>query len=80
MVVRNERGEFVAAAVKNHCGIASPLLAEFVVPRDAALSVQELKLMAVEMEGDALLVMAALQRAGRTTCPRLGILLWTHAG
>ncbi|KAM2041319.1 hypothetical protein FF1_034898 [Malus domestica] len=63
MVVRNEYGEFIAAALKNHCRIASPLLAEFVVARDAALSMQELKLMAVEMEGEALLVMVALQRA-----------------
>ncbi|KAB2632764.1 hypothetical protein D8674_029011 [Pyrus ussuriensis x Pyrus communis] len=61
VVIRNDRGDFVAALAKRHDAIPSPLLAETMAARDAAWLVKEKQLLAFVFEGDALLVMVALQ-------------------
>ena len=65
MVIRNNRGDFVAALAKRHDAIHSPLLAETMATRDATWLVKEKQLLALVFEGDALLVMAALQQDGQ---------------
>ncbi|TQE04101.1 hypothetical protein C1H46_010321 [Malus baccata] len=60
VVLRNDTGQFVAALPRKQDGISSPLLAEIEAARAAILLVRELNKELVELEGDAALVMAAL--------------------
>ncbi|CAN6693151.1 unnamed protein product [Malus baccata var. baccata] len=60
VVLRNDTGQFVAALARKQDGISSPLLAEIEAARAAILLVRELNKELVELEGDAALVLAAL--------------------
>ena len=61
IVLRDAAGEFVAAAAIKVAGITSAMLAETTATREAALFVQQWRLQKVILEGDALLVIAAIQ-------------------
>ncbi|KAM1484212.1 hypothetical protein EV2_037039 [Malus domestica] len=60
-VVRDENGEFVAAKTMNLSGICSPLLAEILAAREVVDFGRQLAVTQVTFEGDALLVLKALQ-------------------
>ena len=64
VMIRNDRGDFVAAMATRHVAISSPQLADTMAARDAAFLVKERQLQAAVFGGDALLVMVAQQHDG----------------
>lgn len=66
VVIRDDKGSFVAALAKNTAGISSPLVAEAMAAREAALFVHNLQVEKMIMEGDAWLVLSALQNMGES--------------
>ncbi|KAB2632245.1 hypothetical protein D8674_028492 [Pyrus ussuriensis x Pyrus communis] len=52
VVIRNDRGDFVAALAKRHDAIPSPLLAEIMATRDVAWLVKEKQLQALVFKGE----------------------------
>lgn len=64
--IRDDKGSFVPALAKNIAGISSPLVAEAMAASDAALFVHNLQVEKMIMEGDALLVLSALQNTGES--------------
>lgn len=59
IMIRNERGEFVAATAMKTRGVCSVLLAETMVARVAVVFAYSLAATHLEMQGDAMVVMNA---------------------
>ena len=72
VVLRNATGGFMAALACREYGIGSALHAEAAAARAAAVFVQRWRAEQVQFEGDALLVVAALQNAGSASHGHLG--------
>lgn len=60
-MVQDEKGEFVAATTLHFRGISSVVLAEVMAARAAVLFARNMGLMQLEVQGDALMVIKALQ-------------------
>ncbi|KAM1241351.1 hypothetical protein ACFX2J_046558 [Malus domestica] len=75
VVVRDANGNFVAAMARHPGGIKSPMLAKCMATREAAAFAQQWVRAQVELEGDALLVVAALQRDSAANMGQLGHVL-----
>ncbi|TQE03356.1 hypothetical protein C1H46_011007 [Malus baccata] len=72
IVIRDAVGEFVAAAAVKMEGITSAMLVETLAAREAALLVQQWRAQKVILEGDALLVIAAVQNGENVNHGPLG--------
>ncbi|KAB2597441.1 hypothetical protein D8674_000361 [Pyrus ussuriensis x Pyrus communis] len=64
VVLRNDRGEFLAALSTKVTGIVSALLGEILAAREAAVFAQQQRFPLLELEGDALLGINALSHKG----------------
>lgn len=66
VIVRDDKGTFVAALAKKAAGISSPIVVEAIAAREAALFVLNVHAVKMILEGDALLVLSALQNTGES--------------
>ena len=75
VIIRNVAGEFIAALAMKLTGIESSMQADVAVAREAAVFAHQWRTDQFILEGDALLVIAAIQNKAMANHGPFGLLL-----